>query len=460
MHAPSMEIKTLVVDDSEFFAEMTATTLSENHGIEASWVQSAEDALKRLEKQKVDCIVSDYDMPGRNGLELLSVVNERYDEIPFILLTGRGDEEVASRAITAGVSDYLLKLEVIEDEQYNRLAKRIRNVVYHEQTQEMYELLVENSPDTIAQVSADGRILSANPAMSELLGYSRADIVGKSLSEVFPDPIGEKRLAAGQEAVETETDVRTEDQYNGQYFHNIFVPVTARSSEVTFQMISRDITERKEREQAIERQNERLDRFAGVVSHDLRNPLGVAQSSVELLDEESEHVDRLDRSLGRIEQMIDELLTLAREGETVDEPQLTSLETVASEAWAVIDAGEATLTADGIDRLLLADESRLQELLSNLFRNSIDHGSTADPIEITVGTLPDGFYVSDNGIGIPESERTEVFEAGYSNSPAGTGLGLSIVEEIARAHGWAVTVSDSDDGGTRIEVTGVEFQDD
>jgi len=455
-----MEIKTLVVDDSEFFAEMTATTLSENHGIEASWVQSAEDALKRLEKQKVDCIVSDYDMPGRNGLELLSVVNERYDEIPFILLTGRGDEEVASRAITAGVSDYLLKLEVIEDEQYNRLAKRIRNVVYHEQTQEMYELLVENSPDTIAQVSADGRILSANPAMSELLGYSRADIVGKSLSEVFPDPIGEKRLAAGQEAVETETDVRTEDQYNGQYFHNIFVPVTARSSEVTFQMISRDITERKEREQAIERQNERLDRFAGVVSHDLRNPLGVAQSSVELLDEESEHVDRLDRSLGRIEQMIDELLTLAREGETVDEPQLTSLETVASEAWAVIDAGEATLTADGIDRLLLADESRLQELLSNLFRNSIDHGSTADPIEITVGTLPDGFYVSDNGIGIPESERTEVFEAGYSNSPAGTGLGLSIVEEIARAHGWAVTVSDSDDGGTRIEVTGVEFQDD
>ncbi len=457
MHVPTTDIKTLVVDDSEFFAEMTATTLSENNQIAAQWVQSAEDALRELEDGNVDCIVSDYDMPGRNGLELLSIVKQRYDEIPFILLTGRGDEEVASEAISAGVSDYLLKLEVIEDEQYNRLAKRIRNVVMHEQAQEMYELLVENSPDTIAQISADGRILSANPAMADLLDSSRETIIGNSLSEVFPDAIGEDRLSAGQEAVETGRTVRTEDGYNDQYFHNMFVPVTARNSEVTFQMISRDITERKQREEAIERQNERLDRFAGVVSHDLRNPLGVAQSSLELLDEDNEHVDRLDRSLGRIEQMIDELLTLARDGETVDETRPTTLDTVASDAWDVIDA-EATLTIEETDRRLLADTSRLQELLANLFRNSIDHGEATEDLEITVGLCPDGFYVADNGTGIPKHERTEVFEPGYSNTPAGTGLGLSIVDEIARAHGWEVTIADSNDGGARIEVTGVEFQ--
>ncbi len=462
MYAPIAGIKTLVVDDSEFFAEMTAETLSSEHDIEAVWERSAEDALRVLEDEQFDCIVSDYDMPGRNGIEFLSIVQKRYGDIPFILLTGRGDEEVASEAITSGVSDYLLKLEVVEDEQYGRLATRIRNVVMREQTREMYELLVENSPDTIAQVTEDGTIVAANPAMAELLENSREDISGKSLVELFPEPIGQERREAGLEAIENGTTVQTEDQYNEQYFHNIFVPVSARGSELTFQMISRDITERKEREQALERQNDRLDRFAGVVSHDLRNPLGVAQSSVELLEEENEHVDRLERSLKRIEEMIDELLSLAQKGETVDDSIPVDLETVATDAWSVVESESATLTTKPIDRLIMADTNRLQELLGNLFRNSIEHGHNEESetsLTITVGLTDDGFYVADNGTGIPESERTRVFEPGYSSNPSGTGFGLSIVAEIARAHGWEARATESESGGARFEFSGVQFRD-
>jgi signal transduction histidine kinase len=75
-----------------------------------------------------------------------------------------------------------------------------------------------------------------------------------------------------------------------------------------------------------------------------------------------------------------------------------------------------------------------------------------------VGTFDDGFYVADDGPGVPEADRESVFESGYSTDREGTGLGLTIVQEIAEAHGWEVSVTDSESGGARFEITGVEFE--
>ncbi|MFB6223122.1 MAG: response regulator transcription factor, partial [Haloarcula sp.] len=122
-------IRTLVVDDSDFFAEMTAETLTQQHDIQSVAANSASEALDLLDTEGFDCVVSDYEMPEMDGLELLEKIRETNPSIPFILLTGRGDEETASKAIAAGVADYLLKIEVVEDKQYGRLANRIRNVV-------------------------------------------------------------------------------------------------------------------------------------------------------------------------------------------------------------------------------------------------------------------------------------------------------------------------------------------
>jgi signal transduction histidine kinase len=86
----------------------------------------------------------------------------------------------------------------------------------------------------------------------------------------------------------------------------------------------------------------------------------------------------------------------------------------------------------------------------------VEHGSTTDGVTITVGDLPDGFYLEDDGPGIPESERDTVFDAGYTTSEDGTGFGLRIVERIAEAHGWSVRAGESETGGARFEITGVE----
>lgn len=242
--------------------------------------------------------------------------------------------------------------------------------------------------------------------------------------------------------------------------------------------VVRDITDRKEREQRLRRQNERLDQFAGVVSHDLRNPLNVILSRLELARRtgDTAHFDAIEHAGNRMERLIEDLLTLARDGQTVGEVEPVALERAAETAWQNVETNEATLSCDGGADRFLADSDRLASLLENLFRNAVEHGSTSPRsqapedavehggtnVEIRVGTIDctedTGFYVADDGPGIPPEERDDVFEHGYSNSQNGTGLGLVIVDGIVDAHDWSITVTESEMGGARFEITDIDLQ--
>ena len=223
--------------------------------------------------------------------------------------------------------------------------------------------------------------------------------------------------------------------------------------------------ELRARRDELERQNERLDEFASVVSHDLRNPLSVLKGSLEFAAEDAadgSHVERAREAAGRMETLIEDLLTLSKAGETVDEPEPVSLRSLALDCSSVV-AGNASVTVEvPEDRRVEADPGRLRQLLENLLRNGVEHGSSPDAaaVTITVGALPDGFFVADDGPGIPPEERERVFDHGYSTAPSGTGFGLHIVRRIAEAHGWTVSVTESDSGGARFEVRGVESPDD
>ena len=452
------QLSVLVVDDSDFFAEMTAETLAEDHGFDTEAASDPVTALDYFTDNDIDCIVSDYEMPEMDGLEFLDAVREHDADLPFILLTGRGDEEVASEAIAAGVTDYLLKLEVVEDKQYGRLANRIRNVVSKRRTQAKYELLVDNSPDVIAQVAADGTVLAANPTMAEFTGIEQADLVGRTLADVF-GAVGEERTAIGKSVIDRNEATHAEDAIDGRSFHNIYVPVDLHGEHGSFQLVSRDITERVERERELKRQNERLEEFASVVSHDMRNPLNVAQSALHLLDDDSvedeaELVDKLTRSLDRMESLIDDVLTLAREGETVDDPGVVDLGTIARDSWMVTDSGDSSLSIDS-SALIIADDGRLGSIFANLFANAVEHND--DPVTVTVSATDDGFLVADDGDGIDVGELDDPFEMGYSTDVGGTGMGLTIVERVAEAHGWSVSLSESDAGGLAVRISGVTF---
>jgi signal transduction histidine kinase len=240
-------------------------------------------------------------------------------------------------------------------------------------------------------------------------------------------------------------------------------------------MAAREQLARRERELA--RQNERLDEFASVVSHDLRNPLNVAHGNLELvrMDVDDDRLGQVADALDRMDELIDDLLTLARYGRTVDDVQPVDVRSVAEGAWATTDTAGARLRFGDDPGTVQADESRLTQVFENLFRNSVEHGSTdsrptadtpeafvrgddAPHVTVTVGRTADGFYVEDDGPGIPESKRDRVFETGYSTDDDGTGFGLNIVRTVAEAHGWRVDVTEGSTGGARFEFTTADVQ--
>jgi signal transduction histidine kinase len=213
--------------------------------------------------------------------------------------------------------------------------------------------------------------------------------------------------------------------------------------------------DRLDRERELQRQNERLDQFASVVSHDLRNPLNVATGRLELAAEEcsSPHLDAVADAHGRMERLIDDLLLFAKMGSETLSLTPVDLGALAADCWDPLATPAATLTVE-CDRDVRADRDRLRQLFENLLKNALDHGG--DDVSVTVGELADGFYVADDGPGIPPDDREDVFAAGYTSETDGTGFGLSIVSQIADAHEWDVEITESASGGARFEIRGVD----
>ena len=248
----------------------------------------------------------------------------------------------------------------------------------------------------------------------------------------------------------------------------------------------------REQATALERKNGRLEEFTTIVSHDLRNPLNVALGRIEYLRSQhgGEHLETAERALERMATIINETLVLARQGERVDSRSPVALREMIEQCWQNVDTEAATLEiefAGDSGPTVQADRERLAHVFENLFRNAVEHGSTSprsqahedavehgstnpdsrtrqdtskdgDPaVRIRIGTLDgDGIYVEDDGPGIPDDERDDVFDIGYTTSESGTGFGLPLVQDIVEAHDWEISVTEGRMGGARFQITGLE----
>ncbi|MCO8267678.1 PAS domain S-box protein [Haloferax sp. AB510] len=590
------EVVVLYVDDDEDFTELTATFLEREHNrFRVETAASVTEGLDRVADAEFDCVVSDYDMPERDGLDFLEALRENAPDLPFILFTGKGSEEVASDAISAGVTDYLQKEHGTS--QYTVLANRIENAVEQYRSQRALEtseqrlsLFIEQSPLGVLEYDSDFQIVGLNERGEEILGYTESELRGHSWELIVADDSYDNvddvtdQLAVAEGGYHSiDENVRKDGEHIRCEWHNrvitddngevvgiisLFQDVTERThredelertnallstlirslpvgvlaensdrtvlainerllelfgiSEPSTELIGadcqelaqmaselvvdsedfvervdeliagtesahnetvaltngrtlnrsyepielpegtghlwmyRDTTEQREREQQLQHQNERLSEFASVVSHDLRNPLNVAAGNVELArqDHESDRLATAARALDRIDDLIEDLLTLARRGDNVGELEPVSLDPLVSNCWRTIETAGAELQTE-LTATVIADRSRLQQLVENLIRNSIEHGG--EGVAVTVGEFPGEFYVEDDGVGIPVERRDTIFEAGHTTSRTGTGFGLAIVKQVAEAHGWSVSVTESDTGGARFEITGVTF---
>lgn len=601
----SETIRILHVDDEPDFADLTATYLQrEDARFSIETAANASEGLGRLADEQFDCIISDYDMPGQNGIEFLDAVREDNPDLPFILFTGKGSEEVASDAISAGVTDYLQKEPGTD--QYTVLANRVSNAIERHQSRRMIERsekrlrnIIDELPHLLYVIDEDGTYLLANEVLAEFHGTSVDVIEGAHVTEVLDDPEAQQFLndltdvldsGASKQVPEVEiadpdgrihifeprllpynladTETRTvlgiavdvtERQQREQelkvktqrldaILDNTTTPMFMKNADGRHQFVNHgyrdlfglhdetivgrtdydlhpsavadevwgngqtviergepleieervfvdgeeriflsskvpiydtgersdpdepvavfgvasEITELRRHEEQLQRERDRLDEFAGVVSHDLRTPLSVAEGRLELAQEEcdSEHLDAIETALERINRITGDALWLAREGRDIGSLDAVAVQDAVDSVWTLVaddaDKAELEYVDDELESIAIeADYDRLCQLLENLLGNAIEHGG--GDVTVSVGTMDYGFYIEDDGPGIPDDQRDDVFTTGYSNAEDGTGFGLSIVKQIAEAHGWDTRVTEGIDGGARFEITGVEF---
>jgi PAS domain S-box-containing protein len=443
-------------------------------------------ARSRLRAATVDCVVVEQTPPEgeTEGLSLLRTVRQSDEGVPVVLLTG--SRAVVERAVEAGVTDCRPRPEA-SGAGVALLARRVVDAAERWWTErpataaryrDLVDAIVEEFPNYIFVIDTDGEYLEAvTGARGGTTGYTDEDLVGRRLPEVLSAETAEKLGTAVRETVATGERTTVEYAIEGRetswYEANIVPLPDGYGAAAAAVVAAVEVTERRAREAKLKRQNARLERFASVVSHDLRNPIEVAFAGVELTRASGDlsELDRVETALHRMDDLVDDVLALARQGETVSDPERVSLRDLVTDCWAGVTAPTATLCCRVPGpHAVWADPGRLRQLLENLFRNAVEHGGTRAAetgVTVTVGLIDGdgegedegegaGFYVADDGSGVPPEDRSRVFEDGYSTRQAGTGLGLSIVQEIAEAHGWSVRVTDAEGGGARFEVLGVE----
>lgn len=326
--------------------------------------------------------------------------------------------------------------------------------------------LFENIPSPTASfVIKDGKPVgeSVNPAFERVFGYSQSELEGDQIDDYIV-PAGQESEATYyndllQEGKNVNVEVRRRTETGHRDFLLDVVPFRLNAPNVHGYAMYTDITERKRREQELERQNERLEEFASIVSHDIRNPLNVAQGFVDVAREnpDEEYFDRVEAALDRVDDIVESVLTLARHGRTVTDPIPTNIASTAESAWKNVATQDAALEiASTADRSLYGDATRLTTLFENLFRNALDHGGPN--VTVTVGVLEDdrGFFVMDDGPGIPEEHSHQIFESGFTTRTDGTGYGLAIVQEIVDAYDWTITLGEQE-SGARFEIQDVRW---
>jgi PAS domain S-box-containing protein len=289
-------ITVLHIDDDPAFIEMCSELLEmEGERLSVETATSAKEGLEYLSETKPDCIVSDYDMPQMDGLEFLEAVRETHPKLPFILFTGKGSEEIASEAITAGVTDYLQKSH--GQDQYRILKNRIENAVANYRSQrslQVFRSAAEHSGHSIYITDTDGVIEYVNPSFADITGYTPEEAIGRTPKILKSDEHGPDFYAdlwgtiLDGEVWESEI---INERKNGERYvtEQTIAPIFIQGEEPDkFVAVNQEITDRKEYELALERQCENLGALNRMLRYRVRDDLQAVTGYAELLEA---HVD-------------------------------------------------------------------------------------------------------------------------------------------------------------------------
>jgi len=468
-------IRILILEDNENDAELIERELRKaGFAFTATRATNKESFIKALNVTP-DVILTDYALPGFDGISALSMARKNYPDIPVILISGAIGEETAIDVITSGATDYVLKHRLSRlGPALRRALKESHNATARRQAQEEllhakedWERTFDAVPDLMAILDCQHNIVRVNKAMASRLGVTPAEAVGLKCHDVVhgtPSP-----PAFCPHAITCRDGMEHVSEISEPRLGGVFLVSTTPIRDSAGLLIgsihvARDITERKradeEREKLIGQlasANRELNEFAHAVSHDLKAPLRavavlaemINSDSVDKLDDEArEKLDLLKSRVMQMHRLIEGVLEYSRLGQVEGTSTNTDIKKVVERAIDLVVPQNGMVVAIETDLpTITCDPVRMYQVFQNLIGNAVKHMDKPTG-EVSIGCTPvDGnwrFFVRDNGPGIEKRHHERIFKIFQTLKPkdetGGTGIGLSIVRRIVEELGGKVWV--------------------
>ncbi len=473
----------LIVDDEPILLQVTRAYLEKSGDISVDAVDSGEKALSAIRKKQYDAVVSDYLMPGMDGISLLRELRSSGNDIPFIIFTGRGREEVVIEAFDSGADSYIQKggdpvsqfRELVHKINQSIAGREIRKAL--EESETKFRNMVELSPNLIIHSDSSGRALYASPSSREILGYEPGEIIGKRYTD-FIEPgnldLVEERagfLLSGEGRDFIEVKFLRKD---GTYVDLELSAVSRLNGKKdTILVIGREIPDRrgdgnvsgicgvekdspgdKGLENALALANRKLALLSRITRHDLRNKITAILGYMELQRDETADetiLGLIDLQESSLDEM-NEIIEFLKKYETVESGPAgwIALRPAISEYLSANDTGRIPVRIE-LEGLEIFTDPIFPIIFSDLVKNSVEHGGDVSCIRIwwRRGDGYTGIFFEDDGCGIPVENKGKIFNKGFGS---GNGLGLYYVSEIVGVLGMSITETGEEGKGALFEI--------
>lgn len=476
MSAGELAIRILIVDDDEddFFITSEYIKNIRSNNFEIEWCFKYSEALEHISRKGFDLYLIDYHLGAKTGLDLIKEAIKNNWEQPFILLTGKGNQQIDIEAMQAGAVDYLIKSE-LDTEKLERCIRysmeRAKSVRALKANEKKFRNIFERSADAVFLANKQLDFIDINDATSRLLEFSKEELVKMNLFSFITDP-EEAQANLKSELVENREvdgkEITIKSRSGIVKYCMLAVSEEQNAEGHYYQGIIHDITNLKKAEKATLRMEKRgvADRLVHVLAHEVRNPLNninlsLEQLSPELQDTDSQiYVDIISRNSKRIEHLITELLGSSRPAQIVQkmEPLKQIIDESVGAAKDRITLKKINLEVSFPDDeiMVLADAEKLKIALLNIIINAVEATDQTDGrLEILLEATDNDsqLTIRDNGCGISEENLSRLFEPYFTAKRNGMGLGLATTLNILQSHKAEVEVQSKLNEGTAFIIS-------
>ena len=469
----------LYVDDEPCLLDVAKLFLESTGKFRVLTSESGASALDLLAHTMVDAIVADYQMPGMDGIEFLRKVRADYGEIPFILFTGKGREEVAVEAINNGADSYLQKgggatAQFVDlAQKIVVLIERYRARMHLSEVERKYHALLESSADAIfiARVEREKvNFEEINTRAISLFGLTRPDLHIADPDDLLPG----LRLVEDCDAKGNEGTIRQcillasrgsmKDPlwiYQGSdgttpHYQMSLRRIDAENGRTLVQVTVRDIRGQKQALDALSLTNRKLSLLSAITRHDIRNRLMVLDGYLTLMrsvPSDPPLPDYIGKAI-EVTRGIRKQVEFTKEYQDLgnSEPRWQDVRKIVEGVAEQVDVRQIRIETEFDTGVEIYADRMLENAFYNLVQNAVLHGKHATKITFTLthdsGTL-DAIVVQDNGVGILYGDKERIFERGFGRD---SGLGLYLIREILAITGISITETGIPGEGARFEI--------